>query len=204
MAMKTRSASRNGSSRQRDAIAILKEDHREVERWFKAFEKTSDDATKERRRIVDTIIKDLSRHAAIEEQLLYPWARDFIVDIDDTVFEAFEEHRVVKFLLSELATMDAGDERFAAKTKVLTESVRHHVKEEESELFQYLRDVGTRGELLELGHELELAKRTAPTTPGLEGLLPAVGGGVGAALDHARGIGREALTRVGSLTGIGD
>ena len=56
-------------------IAILKADHREVERLFKAFEKTSDRAHVERRTLVDSMIEELSRHAAIEEQIVYPWAR---------------------------------------------------------------------------------------------------------------------------------
>lgn len=200
----TRGSSGTGRpARARDAIAVLKDDHHKVEQLFKAFEKTSDQAPKERRRLVDAMIEELSRHAAIEERYLYPWAREYIEDVDDTVFEALEEHRVMKFLLSELAVMESDHERFAAKTTVLIESVRHHVKEEESDLFRYLRDVGTRAELLELGQELQTARRSAPTTPGFEGFLPAMGGGVGAALDHARDVGRDALNRVGALTGVG-
>ena len=199
---KTSSRRPQNGARQRDAIAILKADHREVEQLFKAFEKTSDRASVERRRLVDSMIEKLSRHAAIEEQIVYPWARAHIVDADDKVLEAFEEHSLVKFLLGELAAMDAEDERFAAKTTVLTEIVRHHVKEEESELLLDLRDVATRAELLELGRQLEAAQRTAPTTPGLEGFIPAAGSSVGAALDHARDVGRGVVTKVGALTGL--
>src|SRR5512140_733601 len=84
----TRSRSRGSSrssSRQRDAIAVLKEDHRDVEKLFKQFESTT--APARRRTIMQSIIESLSRHAAIEEELLYPWAREYIVDVDDDVFE---------------------------------------------------------------------------------------------------------------------
>ncbi len=80
---------------QRDAIAILKSDHREVEQLFKAFEKTSGRAVVERRKLVDSMIEALTRHASIEEQIVYPWSRAHIVDADDMVLEAFEEHAVV-------------------------------------------------------------------------------------------------------------
>jgi hemerythrin superfamily protein len=198
-----RPTSRPRSGRhQRDAIAILKADHREVERLFKAFEKTSDRAHVERRKLVDSMIEELSRHAAIEEQIVYPWARDHIVDADDMILEAVEEHGVMKFLLGELAPMSAEDERFTARTTVLMENVRHHVKEEESGLFLDLRDVATRAELLEFGRQLEAAKRTAPTNPGLTGALPAVGSSVGTAIDHARDIGRDVVNKVGALTAL--
>ncbi len=193
--------STNGT-RQRDAIAILKADHREVEQLFKAFEKTSDGAVAERKRIMDTVVEKLSVHAAIEEQIIYPWARAHIVDEDDQVLEALEEHRLVKFLLSELSLMNADDERFAAKTTVLMEMVRHHVKEEESELLLDLRDVATRAELLDFGRQLEVAKKTASTSPDLEGNLSAIGSGVGAAIDHARDVGRGVVSKVGALTGL--
>ncbi len=98
--------------------------------------------------------------------------------------------------------MSAEDERFTARTTVLIEIVRHHVKEEESDLLLDLRDVATRAELLELGRQLEVAKRTAPVTPGLSGVLPAIGGGVGAAIDHARDVGRDVVTKVSAMSGL--
>ncbi len=192
----------SNGTRQRDAIAIIKADHREVEQLFKAFEKTSDGAVAARRRLVDSMVEKLSVHAAIEEQIIYPWARAHIVDEDDQVLEAIEEHRVVKFLLGELSLTSADDERFQAKTTVLIELVRHHVEEEESELLLDLRDVATRAELLDFGRQLEAAKQTASRSPDLEGFLPAIGSGVGAALDHARDVGRGVVSKVGALTGL--
>ncbi|MCU1490411.1 MAG: hemerythrin [Acidimicrobiaceae bacterium] len=148
-----------------DAITLLRADHRSVEKLFKAFEKSSPGAHVERRRIVDEIIVELSRHAAIEEQVLYPSARREVAASEDEVLEALEEHHVAKWLCSELEGMDPEAERFAAKTTVLIESVRHHVKEEEGELFPLLRQKITRKRLNEIGAALEEAKKLAPSAP---------------------------------------
>ncbi len=200
----TTNAHRSASAvnRQRDAIAILKADHREVERLFKAFEKTSERALVERKDLVDTMIEKLSVHAAIEEQIVYPWAQAHIVDEDDQVLEAFEEHRVVKFLLGELSLMNSDDGRFQATTTVLIEIVRHHVREEESELLLDLRDVATRAELVDFGLQLDIAKKAAAAGPEAGGILPAIGSGVGGVIDHAIDVGRGVVSKVGALTGL--
>lgn len=190
------------SSRPRDAIAVLKEDHRQVEKLFKEFESTS--APSRRATIMQSIIQSLSRHAAIEEELLYPWARDYIEDVDDDVFEALEEHRVVKWLLRELEHMKPDDERYEARATVMMEMVRHHVEEEERDLFSYLRDVGTPTELRELGAALEAAKRTAPTEPEVD-LTTGNGAGdlVASAFGRARDVGQTVVEKVSEVTGVG-
>jgi hemerythrin superfamily protein len=148
-----------------DAIAILKADHRDVEKLFKAFERAGDSAYKTKRKLVDQMIAALSQHAAIEEEVLYPSARQEVADSEDDVLEALEEHHVVKWQLQELVGLAPTDERFNAKVTVLTENVRHHVGEEESELFPLLRSRLGRKRLLELGAALDSAKRTAPRRP---------------------------------------
>ena len=129
-----------------DAITLLKDDHRSLERLFKRYEQAGDRAFVEKRALVDRIIEELSRHAAIEEQLFYPVARATVPGTDDIALESLEEHHIVKWVLSELERMDPTDERFDAKVTVLIENVRHHV-EEESEFFPKVRD--------ELGRMLE-------------------------------------------------
>ena len=113
---------------QTDAIALLKQDHREVKKLFDRFEKAGDGAHKEKRKLVDQMIAELSRHASIEEQILYPWAREYIEGSDDDVLEAIEEHHVVKWLLWELEDLDPTDERFDAKVTVMIENVKHHIE----------------------------------------------------------------------------
>ena len=132
---KPASSRANGTARARrqDAIAILKQDHRDAEKLFRQFEKASGTAHKQR--LVESITTALAQHTAIEEHVVYPWAREFIENEDDTVLEAVEEHRVAKWLLAELANTAPEDERYDARVTVLIEVVRHHVKEEESEFF---------------------------------------------------------------------
>jgi hemerythrin superfamily protein len=148
-----------------DAVTLLKNDHKTVEGLFKKFEKAGPNAHKTKRDLVEKIVEELSIHAAIEEQVLYPAARAAVPDANDEVLEALEEHHIVKWTLSELDGMDPTDERFTAKVTVLTELVRHHVEEEETELFPELRKAMKRKELEELAQALEAAKKLAPTRP---------------------------------------
>jgi hemerythrin superfamily protein len=148
-----------------DAIVLLKNDHKEVERLFKQFEKLGDEAHVTKRKLVDQIVEALSVHAAIEEMHFYPGVRKAVPEVEDDVLEGLEEHHVVKWTLNELKDMDPGHERFDAKVTVLIESVRHHVEEEEGELFPKVREAMGRKPLQELGEVLERAKAVAPVDP---------------------------------------
>jgi hemerythrin-like domain-containing protein len=148
-----------------DAIAELKQDHRDVQQLFRRFEKAGDDAHGVKRELVDTMIEELSRHAEIEELVFYPAVRDEVDEADSDVLEALEEHHVVKLVLSELEDLEPTDERFDAKVTVMMESVRHHVKEEEQTLFPEVRRAMRRPRLRELGDELRDAKGRVATRP---------------------------------------
>jgi hemerythrin superfamily protein len=148
-----------------DAIVLLKNDHKEVERLFKQFEKLGDGAHVSKRKVVDQIIEALSVHAAIEEMHFYPAVRAAVPDADDEVLEGLEEHHVVKWTLSELQDLDPQHERFEAKVTVLMESVRHHVEEEEADMFPKVREAMGRKALQELGEAMERAKAVAPLDP---------------------------------------
>jgi hemerythrin-like domain-containing protein len=148
-----------------DAIVLLKDDHKTVEKLFKQFEKAGDDAKKEKRDLVDRIIEELSVHAFIEEQVFYPVARKAVPETEDHVLESLEEHHIVKWVLQELSDLSPDDERFDAKVTVLMENVRHHVEEEEQDWFPEVRKGLGRKKLQELGAELEKAKKKAPRTP---------------------------------------
>ncbi len=144
---------------------MLKEDHRKVESLFKRFEKAGDRAFSLKRTVVDGIIGELSKHAAIEEELFYPVTRATVPGVEEMVRESIEEHHIVKWVLSELQHMDSREESFDAKVAVLIENVRHHVKEEETDYFPRVRRELGRKTLLELGDAMETAKATAPTRP---------------------------------------
>jgi len=148
-----------------DAIALLKNDHKTVEKRFKEFEKAGNRAVKTKRRLVDQMIRELTVHAYIEEQLFYPAARAAAPGTTDHVLESIEEHHVVVWMLSELAGMDPADERFTAKVTVLIENVRHHVEEEEQDWFPEVRKAMGRKVLQRLGQEMAAAKATAPADP---------------------------------------
>ena len=152
-----------GKSIRMDAITLLRQDHKAVEKLFKQFEKAKQPA--EQRKVAEKVIKELSVHAAIEEMLFYPAVRERVPKVEDTVLESLEEHYIVKWVLAELEDMKPDHERFKAKMTVLIETVRHHVKEEESELFPEVRKAVGRKELAEVGEALEKAKKTAPTRP---------------------------------------
>jgi len=182
-----------------DAITLLKADHKRVEALFKKFEKAGDNAHKTKRDLVDQMIEELSVHAAVEEQVFYPALRQAVPDADDDVLEGLEEHHVVKWTLSELDGMDPEHERFKAKVTVLMESVRHHVEEEESDMFPKVREALGRKALTEIGDAMEQARKVAPTRPHPRqpdeppGNL--VAGPAAAALDKARKAGMDAVER---------
>ncbi|MFE2323816.1 hemerythrin domain-containing protein [Streptomyces sp. NPDC059385] len=148
-----------------DAIVLLRDDHKTVEKLFKRFEKTGDDDGIERRTIVDEVIEELTVHAWVEERIFYPAAREAAPETTDHILESIEEHHAVVWMLSELKNMDPADERFKAKMSVLMENVRHHVEEEEQEWFPQVRKAMGRKRLTELGDQLEAEKNKAPRDP---------------------------------------
>lgn len=144
---------------------MLRDDHKRFEKLFKRFEAAGERAHVEKRDIVDRIIEELSVHAAVEEQLFYPVVRATVPGTDDMTLESLEEHHVMKWVLSELDTLGPEDERFDAKVTVLIGVTRHHVEEEESELFPQVRDELGRSALVELGEAMVTARKLAPTHP---------------------------------------
>jgi len=116
---------------------MLRKDHKKVKELFEEFEQAEDTTTKQR--IVETALTELEVHSKLEEELIYPAIRAEVGD-DDLMDEALEEHHVVHGLLGELKKMKASDERYDAKFTVLAENVRHHIKEEESEMFPKAED----------------------------------------------------------------
>lgn len=190
-----------------DAIALLLRDHREVKQLFAQFEKLTERATKSKEKLVLKMIRELAVHSAVEEMLFYPAVRTAALKADtrvgeqvaDSVLESLEEHHIVKWTLSELEKMDKGDERFDAKVKVLTESVKHHIEEEEGELFPKVRKLLDAKMLAELGARMETAKKLAPTRPHprVPDMPPGnlVAGSVAAIMDRGKDLMRDMLTR---------
>lgn len=146
------------------AIRLLKQDHQEVSRLLDRFE---DASGTEKKQIAQRICTALTVHAQIEEELLYPAARRAL-DQDDRelVAEAAVEHASVKDLVSQIEGSSDSDELYDAKVKVLGEYVKHHVKEEESELFPKLQK--TELDLDALGEQLAARKSQLAGEMGME------------------------------------
>jgi hemerythrin-like domain-containing protein len=148
-----------------DAIVMLREDHKEIRRIFREFEKAKDATTNKQQRLVDKMMKLLKEHTYVENEVMYPRVREMVPDLEDDILESYEEHHVADLLIEELAVMRADDERFRAKTMVLIESVRHHIEEEENDWFPHVREALGRKRLQELGAEMKQARKDAPAPP---------------------------------------
>lgn len=148
-----------------DAIRLLTSDHRDVEQLFSRFDKLGPRARKQRAAIAEEIVEKLVVHSGIEETVFYPRVRAEVEGIEDEILEDLEEHHVAKLLLAEIDSMSIDDERFTAKVTVLGENIRHHIREEEKELFPTVRRQLTRERLVDLGEALEAARAIAPRRP---------------------------------------
>jgi hemerythrin superfamily protein len=143
------------AQRSGDAIALLRADHRDVASMLAQVDRmTPGDARMGA--LVARICRELTVHATIEEEIFYPAARTVLKDAS-LVDEADVEHASVKALVAALETSAPGDDHYDAKVKVLGEYVRHHVKEEQDELFPKLRR--TELDMKVLGERLAVRKR---------------------------------------------
>jgi hemerythrin superfamily protein len=144
-----------------DVFEMLKADHRHVQDLFTKFE----DADKRARAsIADETLTALEVHAALEEELVYPAVAE-VIDDEELINEAKEEHHVAKVLIKELRKMDAEDEGFSTKFKVLGELVSHHIEEEEGEMFPQAQEGGFEPESI----SDEVSKRKAKLVQKYEG-----------------------------------
>lgn len=148
-----------------DAIVMLKDDHQKILRTFRDFENAGENAHKTKATLVDRMIELLTVHTYIENEVMYPRVRELVPELEDDVLESYEEHHVADVLVMELAAMKPDDERFTAKTTVLIENVRHHIKEEEDEWFPDVREALGRKVLQEIGAEMAEARKKAPRSP---------------------------------------
>jgi len=146
-----------------DAIDLLTRDHRAVEELFGQFRSGDDDA---RRSSSESIIRELSIHAAIEEEVFYPELREATGD-DALVNHSLEEHQEVKEILAALDGMidKAHTKAFADKMERLERSVSEHVEEEEGKLFPSVQEAFTKTALNDLGTAMNKAKSMAPSRP---------------------------------------
>ncbi len=146
----TRSATPNSV----DATRLLRADHRTVSDLFEQYEATR--STAKKRKLVEQVCAELTVHAQIEEEIFYPAVKQALKD-KELVPEATIEHASVKHLIAQIEGVEPEGEMFDAKVKVLSEYVKHHVKEEEGEMFKKAR--ATRLDLVALGEQMAARKQ---------------------------------------------
>ncbi|MEV5388099.1 hemerythrin domain-containing protein [Streptomyces sp. NPDC052721] len=146
-----------------DALDVLMHDHRMVEQLFRDYEAAASD--RQRRGVVELLVRELSKHAALEEMLLYPLARKVLPDGEREIDEHLSEHMGVKQTLLSLDRLGEGDQRTGELVAELRRAVAEHIEEEEGTLMPRLREAVSQEELDRLGELIGRAKAAAPTRP---------------------------------------
>ena len=152
------------AAEQRDLIEVLVHDHREVEEMFAELESGTGDPDR-RRLVADAVIAELVRHSVAEEEYLYPATRQALPDGDQVADHEIAEHAEAERTMKTLEALQPDDPEFDRVLAGLMADIRHHIREEEGDLFPRLRTTCTAEELRELGRKVELAKKVAPTRP---------------------------------------
>ena len=152
---------------QRDVIEVLEHDHREVEEMFSELESlrgaSTDEQKTRRKELTEQVTIELVRHSVAEEVLVYPQVEKKVSS--EEVEHAREEHAEAEETLQRLEKLDADDPAFDDELATLMEEIRHHIEDEEGEMFAHMRQVMDEEELRKLGGRVEAFKKVAPTRP---------------------------------------
>jgi len=147
-------ARKAAAPRAQEATAMLRADHKLVSSLFDEFEKTRSAGKKAK--LVAQICKELTVHTQIEEEIFYPAVKEALKD-HELVPEANVEHQSVKDLIAQVEGVEPGDEMYDARVKVMGEFVKHHVKEEQNEMFPKAKK--SKLDLVELGARMFARKQ---------------------------------------------
>jgi len=149
-------ATKKPGTRAPDAITLLKQDHAAVSKLFEQYDKLGDRALAKKEKLARTICNELKVHTRIEEEIFYPAVESVLPKEQDLLDEAQVEHDGAKTLIAQLDAMKPGDDLFDAKVTVLSEYIKHHVKEEHEDMFPKVRK--TKLDLHEVGMRLAFRK----------------------------------------------
>ena len=156
---KKKAAKRRPGSRaaavQQDAIALLKADHRQMEEWFEQFESTRSDDRKQK--LALQCCQALKVHTQIEEEIFYPAFLE-ATEEEDIHHEAEVEHNGAKTLIAQIEASGPNDDYYDAKVKVLSEMIKHHVKEEEQPGGMFAEAKDSKMDLVTVGRQLVARK----------------------------------------------
>lgn len=150
-----------------DALTMLEQEHREVDKLMKELEKTTERGVKTREQLFGKLMESLTLHEKIEEQIFYPAVKERAQTkkVEELIEESYEEHHFVDVVAAEIKETPFDAPEWAAKFKVMKENVEHHaLEEEEGKLFPKVRRAFSKDELTELGARmLELKEREQQT-----------------------------------------
>ena len=144
----------------KDATALLRADHKRVSALFEQYESTR--STAKKKTLVDTICRELTIHAQVEEEIFYPAVKAALKD-KELIPEATIEHATLKELIAQVEGKEPDGEMFDARIKVMSEYVKHHVKEEQNEMFPKAR--ATRLDMNALGEQIAARKEELSAQP---------------------------------------
>ena len=152
---------------QRDVIEVLEHDHREVEQMFAELESlrgvATEDARSRRKELAEQVTIELVRHSVAEEVLVYPQVEKKVSA--EEAEHARKEHAEAEETMHRLEKLDADDPGFDAALAELMGEIRHHIADEEGQMFAHMRQVIEEDELRKLGARVEAFKKVAPTRP---------------------------------------
>ena len=141
-----------------DALALLKADHDKAKKLMEELAETTERGVKTREEKWTKLLKELTIHENIEEEIFYPALHEKKA-LKDIVLEALEEHHLVDDIVDQLKDTPFADEHWSAKFKVTKENVEHHIEEEEGPMFTKVRQEFSKDELAELGSRMEASQR---------------------------------------------
>lgn len=131
---------------------LLKEDHRKLEDLLDALSQISESAIATRKKKFEEFSNLLRRHSKAEEACFYQAIQEQAHPNGRAkILEGFEEHHVADQLVTEMESLEVSDEQWSAKLAVLSEAVRHHIQEEEKEIFKIAKKIFDNEELKHLG-----------------------------------------------------
>jgi hemerythrin superfamily protein len=163
MATASKKAAKSAPAKKpQEATAMLRADHKKVSGLFDEFEKTR--SSKRKKAIVSEICMELTVHTTIEEEIFYPAVKAALKD-HELVPEANVEHGSVKDLIAQVKGVEPDGEIYDARVKVMGEFVKHHVKEEQNEMFPKAKK--TKLDMVALGAQMAQRKAELLATGGI-------------------------------------
>ncbi|MDR8413773.1 hemerythrin domain-containing protein [Nonomuraea sp. 3-1Str] len=154
-----------GGGEQRDVITVLVTDHREVEQMFAELETMIGAIGERPQTLAEQVVIELVRHSVAEEAYLYPAVREHVPGGDELADKEIAEHAEAEETMKRLERLEPGDDDFWPVLEELMREIRHHIQDEEGDLFPRLRAACPPEALTELGAKVERAKKLAPTRP---------------------------------------